>query len=337
MTEFLQGTADVPGLGKTKKVWIYGGLGVAGTYVAWRWYQASRDEEPEPGADGFYSSTDQSELGLSTTGGPTNVGGNSGNTSTDGTTPGSIDTNSEWTNEAAALLGNAGYDSAAVYAALGDFLARRALDKTEATIARAALAAAGQPPVNGPFSVIEEAGTNTGTLPAPTNVRQWEKPTPTSIAIQWDAVTGASHYRIYRSDLGDEPIGDSFDTKFRANGLAANRSYTFFVRAVGSTSKIGGASNRITLRTVAATLTKPTGLRATNHTRSSFRVTCSKVTSATYYRWYLNGRPYGASDGPTRDFTSLKPNTTYKITVAADTGNQSPGPVSAALTVKTKR
>lgn len=338
MAEFLEGTVDVPKVGKVKKAYILVPAGLAGAYVLYRWYQASRgDNEPAPGADGTYTSDDLSEYGLSTTGGSTVVSGNTGNTSTDATSPDKIDDNAEWTNKAVELLGNAGYDSGTVYAALGEFLARRALDKTEASIARAALAAAGQPPVNGPFSVIEEAATGTGTLAAPTNLRAWDKTTTTQIGMQWDPVPGAMHYRIYRTDLGTEPIGDSFDTKFWARGLQANKSYSFYVRAINGSGKEGGKSSVFTAKTGAVKLTKPTGLKASAITRTTFRVSCNKVAGAQYYRWYLQGKAAGASDQPYRDFTGLRTNTTYTVTVAADTANQTPGPVSSPLRVKTKR
>lgn len=329
---------DVPVAGRMKKVYIYIPAGLAAAYVAWRWYQASQEGAEAPaGADGTYTSEDLSDYGLSTTGGSTSVTGNTGSTSTDGTTEGAIDTNAEWTARAVELLGNAGYDGSAVYGALGEFLARRALDKTEAGIVRAALAAAGQPPQNGPYSVIEEAATGTGTLPAPTNLRAWDVTNSTQIGMQWDSVTGAVHYRIYRTDLGTEPIGDSFDTKFWAKGLTPNKQYSFYVRAIGSTGKEGGKSSVYTAKTKTIVLAKPTGLKSSSITRSTFRVSCNKVTGAQYYRWYMQGRPAGASDQPYRDFTGLRPNTTYTITVAADTVNQEPGPKSSPLRVKTKR
>jgi hypothetical protein len=140
MTTVLQGDVDVPGIGKTKKIWIFGGLGVAGAYVGWRWYQASRGSGEMD--DGLYSTTDQSEMGRSTTGGPYNPAGNTGSTETDGTTPDTIDDNAEWTQRAVERLTNAGYDPAVIYAALGEFLARQALDKSEASIARTAMASA---------------------------------------------------------------------------------------------------------------------------------------------------------------------------------------------------
>lgn len=340
MPEFMEGTVDVPAAGRIKKVYLYVPAGIAVVYIGWRWYQAKQDTTAaaDDGSSGLYTSSDLSDYGLSTTGGTTDITGNTGSTTTDAT-GNAIDTNSEWTQEAVELLGNAGYDASTVYAALGEFLARRSLDASEATIARAALAAAGQPPVNGPFSVIEEAGSGTGTLAAPTNLRTWDKTTTSQIGMQWDAVPTALHYRIYRTDLGTEPIGDSFDTKFWAKGLAANHAYSFYVTAIGTTGKEGGKSSVFTAKTSPVTLTKPTGLKSSAVTKTSFRVTCNKVTGAGYYRWYINGTPYGPSDAgnPYRDFTGLKPNTSYRITVAADTTNQSPGPQSGALTVKTKK
>lgn len=338
MPEFMQGTVDVPVAGKLKKVYVYVPFGLAALYVGWRWYQARQDaaDATPDESSGLYTSEDLSDYGLSTTGGTTTVTGNTGSTTTDATSSTAIDDNAEWTQKAVELLGNAGYDSATVYAALGEFLARRALDKSEASIARAALAAAGQPPVNGPYSVLEEAGTGTGTLPAPTNLRAWDVTTSTQIGMQWDAVDGAMFYRVYRTDLGTEPVGDSIDTKFWARGLSPNKSYSFYVVAYGTTVKPGGKSSVYTAKTKPVTLTTPTGLKSSAVTKSSFRVTCNKVSGAQYYRWYLNGNPSGASDQPYRDFTGLKSKTTYRITVAADTSNQSPSKQSSPLSVKTK-
>lgn len=339
MTEFMQGTVDAPVVGKTKKVYIYVPLGLAGAYVAWRWWQASQasSEEDTAASDGTYSSDDLSEYGLSTTGGTGTVTGNNGVIDSDGTTS-DVDTNSEWNNKAVELLSNSGYDPAVVRAALGEFLDRRALDKAEASIARTAIGAAGQPPENRPWSVIEEAGAGTGTLAAPTNVRAWNKATASVISMQWDAVAGARNYVVYRTDLGmSEPIGYSSDTKFNANGLSGAKTYSFIVCAVGTTGKVGGKSSVYTAKTAAVNLTKPTGLKSSSVGRTSFRVTCNKVNGATYYRWLVNGKGVSPSDANYKDFTGMKPGTTYRISVAADTSNQTPGPTSGSLSVKTKK
>lgn len=333
MADILQGDIDLPGLGKTKRTWVYGGLGVAGAYVAWRWYQASRADEPPPGADGYYS-TDQSELGLSTTGGTGNVTGNN-NSSTDGTNPNTIDDNAEWTNKAVELLTNAGYDPAVIYGALGEFLARRALDKTEATIARAAIAAAGQPPVNGPFTVIEEAGTDTGTLTAPSGLKV--VPSSATATVSWNAVNGASHYLMYRNDQSVAAPQKVTGTSNIMYNLDANREYKVSVAAVGTTGKEGPRAGQIVFKTTSVKLGKPGGLKASAQTRTSFTVSCTSVPGAQYYQWHLNNRLAGVSDKPVRSFTALKPGTSYKVTVAADTTSQNPGPVSSPITVSTKR
>lgn len=338
MPEFLEGTVDVPVAGRMKKAYIYVPAGLAVVYIGYRWYQAKQDAAAAPQqSDGTYSTSDLTDMGLSTTGGSTNVTGNTGSTETDATNPNAIDTNAAWTQKAAELLGNAGYDTATVYAALGEFLARRSLDKSEASIARAALAAAGQPPVGGPYPVIEAAATGTTTLKAPTGVKVTSV-TATTATLAWNPVEGAGYYRAYRSGASTN-VGstDAGNHSLTVSGLQPNTTYEFQVAADTTLGKPGPKSSPVKAKTSATKLAKPTGLKASAVKQSSFRVSCNKVNGATYYRWYLNGHPNGASDQPYRDFTGLKHNTTYSVTVAADTTNQTPGPVSSALRVKTKR
>jgi hypothetical protein len=345
MSEFGGGdaTVNVPMAGRVKKRYLMIPAGAALAFVAYRWYQSRQDAASADAStsDGTYSTPDLTDYGQSTTGGQTTVTGNTGNVVTDGTN--GLATNADWTNKAIELLTNQGYDGATVAAALGDFLAHLTLTKAEATIARAALAVAGQPPVGGPYSVKEEATTGgSGTLAAPGHLRAWDKTTDTQVGMQWDQVHGAAHYRIYRSDLGDEPIGDSLDTMFRAQGLTPNHTYHFYVRAMSTTGKLGSKSSTLTAKTAGVKLTAPTGLHASAITRSSFRVSCSAVKGATYYRWQFadssgNWRDSGASDQPYHDFTGLNPNHSYRVRVQADTTNQTPGPLSAPVTVKTKK
>lgn len=335
MTEFMHGTVDVPGAGKMKKAYVYVPAGLAAVYVGWRWYQAKQEPADAPqGSDGLYTSDDLSDYGESTTGGTGTVSGNTGSTTTDGTSNSAIDDNAEWTQRAVELLGNAGYDGATVYAALGEYLARRALDKNEATIARAAIAAAGQPPIGGPYPVLEEAGANTGTLAAPTNLKATAS-TASSISMTWDKVSGAMGYRVYRST--GENVGMSLDNKFTATGLPSSSSFPFSVAAFGTTGKVGGRSAIVTMKTADVKLAKPSGLKASAVTKTSFRVTCAPVKGATYYRWTIDGHAGQPTDQPYKDFTGLKANSSHRITVYADTTNQKPGPESGTLTVRTKK
>ena len=233
-------------------------------------------------------------------------------------------------------LTNQGFDGQAVSLALGEFLARRSLDKTEASIARAALAAVGQPPVGGPYPVIEAAVQGPVALKAPTGVKVTAT-TANSVTLAWDAVDGAGYYRAYRSGSSTN-VGatDAANKTIVISGLAPNTEYSFQVAADTTAGKPGPKSSPVKGKTKPVSLAKPSGLKASSVTKSSFRVSCNKVPGAVYYRWYVNGAPYGASDQPYRDFTSRKSKTSYRITVAADTGNQTPGPQSSALTVKTK-
>jgi hypothetical protein len=337
MAEFLEGTVDAPVIGRVKKAYIIVPAGLAGAYVLWRWYQASRTDDGPAPDDGTYTTDDLSEYGRSTTGGAYNPGGNTGNTETDGTTPGRIDTNAQWTDKAVEKLTNQGFDGMTVSLALGEFLARRSLDKTEASIARAALAAVGQPPTGGPYPVNEAAVTGPVSLKPPTGLKATAV-TSTSVTLTWNKVDGAGYYRIYHSgSMTNVGATDGANTSITIGGLKPSTTYKFAIATDTTTAVPGQKSPAITVKTKGITLTRPTGLRASSVTRTSFRVSCSPVKGAEYYRWYVNGSPYGASDQPYRDFTSRRPNTSYKITVTADTTNQAPGPVSSPLTVKTRK
>lgn len=246
MADFLKGEVDVPVVGRTKKWVIYGLGGLAAAYVAWRWYQAGRGDEPA-GDDMIYD-PDLSEMGQSTAGGPLTIGGNTGATVTDGTTPGAINTNGEWLRASVDYLSSVGYDSQVVTAALGEFLARRALDPSEATIARAALGAFGQPPEGRPWSVIEEAATGTGTLPAPSGLKAGTV-TDTSVSLSWSSVAGAGSYQVYRNGSAAVTVSGTTAT---VTGLKPSTSYRFAVAAVSTTGKTGTRSGEITVKTAAA-------------------------------------------------------------------------------------
>ncbi|TFV29504.1 hypothetical protein E4K10_49910 [Streptomyces sp. T1317-0309] len=141
---FGQGTVDAPVIGRVKKRYIFIPAGIAAAYVGWKWYQASRTPGRRPRTARTPPRSDRyrsEHLGC----GGGDITGNNGSQTTDGTN--GMSTNADWTNKAIELLTNQGYDGATVAAALGDFLAHQALDKNEASIARAALGVAGQPPV----------------------------------------------------------------------------------------------------------------------------------------------------------------------------------------------
>lgn len=338
MPEFLQGTVDAPVIGRVKKRYLFIPAGLAGAYVAWRWYQASRDAaQPDPGASGMYSTDDLSEYGLSTTGGAAPAGGNTGSTVTDGTNPNAIDDNTEWTAKAVERLTNQGYDGQVVTAALGEFLARRSLDPSEAAIARAALAVAGQPPVGGPYSVLE-AATSAGSsaaLPAPAGLRVTATGS-NSVNLAWSPVTGAMEYGVWTTGTGTMSVRAT-QASVTVYGLKPNMRYGFQVAAIGSTGKVGAKTATVYGTTKNVALTRPATPSISALTRTSFRASVPEVKGATRYQWYLSGREVPGSDVPYRDFTGLKPNTKYAVGVKADAQGQGGGPMSATRNVTTKK
>lgn len=326
---------DVPAVGRVQKRYILIPAGAAAAFVAYRWYRARQDAAAQPqGSDGLYTTSDMTDMGLSTTGGATNVTGNQGSIVTDATGTG-IDTNAEWTNDALAKLGNQGYDTAAVSAALGEFLARRALDKSEASIARTAMAMSGQPPEGRPWSVVEEAGTGTGTLGAPSGVHVTATG-PDYVNLAWSPVDGAAMYAVYRSDTGTMTVraGQGSVTVY---GLKPNTTYGFQVAAVGSTGKVGAKSSTASGKTKPVTLARPATPTASAVTRTSFRASTKAIPGATRYQWFMSGHEVPGSDVPYKDFTGLKPNTGYAVGVRADAQDQPPGPMSATATIRTKK
>ncbi len=333
MPDFLEGDVKLPGIGKSKKWVVYGIGGTAAVYVGWRWWQASQSSGASDTAtsDGTYTSPDLTDYGLSTSGGPLNVGGNTGNSTTDGTT--GIDNNAEWTQYATEQLTNAGYDPAVVAAALGEFLAKRSLDKSEASIARTALAYAGQPPIGGPFPVNEAAATGTTSLPAPTGLKVTTG--TTTATLTYNRVDGAGYYRAYRDGVSTN-IGATDGTTITVGGLEPNKEYTFYIAADTTTGKPGARSTGVKAKTKAIVLATPATPTISGITSNSARATTKAVSGAKNYRWYLNGALRGSTDAPTYTFTGLKGKTTYQASVAADISTQSPGKQSGRKSFKTK-
>lgn len=233
---------DVPKLGKVNKKWVWAAVAVAGGYVAWKWYSANNE--------GVSITTPAVGEDLPT--GGAGMGPVSGNvqyagTVTDATDPDRINTNAQWSQRAAELLGNAGYDTTRVYAALGDYLANAPLTTEEQSIVRAALAAVGRPPIGGPYTIREQVGKVT--LKAPSGVHVTTT-TPTKVTLAWSPVAGASYYRAYRSDTAfNVGATDARNHSITVGGLKPNTTYRFAIAADTTTGKPGPKSAWVTAKT----------------------------------------------------------------------------------------
>jgi len=224
------GTIDIPKVGRVKRTYVYAGGAVVGTYVAYRYWSASRAPSTP---DGTY----QPELDTSSI---TDAGGGSltsdrtGNTTDTSATDGLIMTNDQWTQKAVDVLTTVGgWEPRVVLTALGKFLARQALTDSEALIVQAAKAAVGNPPVGGPYNVIHVAGGNT--TPAKPEVPKApagqgiNTTHDDNVIAVWGAVSGATGYQVDWNPGGSHTLGNV--TSYRITGLKPAHRYTFRVRA----------------------------------------------------------------------------------------------------------
>ena len=322
---------NIPKVGKTKKSWVWAAMAVAGGFVVWKWYTASKSADSEVSYTTDYVSEPLPTGGAGAAGGSGNV--QYAGSTTDNTSDDVIDTNAEWTNRAAELLSNAGYDPATVYSALGDYLAQAPLTSSEQTIVRAALAAVGNPPTGGPYVIKEQVGEVTLTAPAGLKATTT---TFNSVTLSWSSVTGAGGYYVYRSGMTSNPIQVS-GTTATIVGLEPNTTYTFQVAAYTTTGKAGPKSSSVSAKTKSVTLAKPATPTVSAITKNSAQVTTKPVSGARGYLWYINGVAHGHSDNPSYKVVSLRSNTPYTVSVKADTPTQGPGPESAKKSFRTKR
>lgn len=327
----IDGEVKLPALGGVnKKVLI--GVGVAGAgYIGYRYYQnykANQDATATADTPGF----DDTSQTLPVVDGGSDISGTSNgetDTTVDGTEP---TTNAAWTQEAEMYLEESGYDAQSVSEALGKYITSQPLTSAEQSIVSSAIAVAGYPPV-GNISIIP--GGDATLTTAPTGVKVLGT-TDTTVTVQFSQVPGAAYYRGYRNGVGTNVSSNTVSPMLFA-GLEPNTSYTFKIAAVTSGNAVGPQSAGVTAKTGTVTLKAPTGLKAGTVTSSSIAVTCSTVSGAEYYRWYVNGISRGASDNPAYTIGGLHSGTKYSITVAADTTTNTPGPKSGALTVTTKK
>lgn len=127
-------------------------------------------------------------------------------------------TNAEWTQTAVERMINLGVDGSAASSAIGKFLARQPLSKSEADLARQAIAHAGFPPENGPWQIIE------ATTPPPKG-GDGEPPTPGTIRLGRPSYAkarvvrpGRVHISIGPSPTVPSDVNVIYQARFRRQG-----------------------------------------------------------------------------------------------------------------------
>lgn len=182
-----EGTISLPGIGKTKKIYVYAGAGVV-LVLAVMWYRnrnaataapAVADQTDPAGntgtidpATGYVYGSPQDEAALSASAGTgtSDLGGSGGGSTSDQVSNGPpFTSNAAWSQYSIATLEASGYDAATVTADLGAYLAGGQVTTTEQDTINAAIAVAGYPPVSGPNGYppsINLAGTTAGGGPS---------------------------------------------------------------------------------------------------------------------------------------------------------------------------
>lgn len=323
---------DIPKVGKVpKKVIIPLAIGLAG-FIGWRFWQARQaasTAETSTVADGEFGAVDSSIPGVVGAVSPTNSYGDSGNTSDSGNDPTRFTNNAQWTDYVAGKLQQSEtWSYTDIITALGLGLAGRPTTALQQSILRSAIAVGGQPPSG---AIIIVSGGDTAPLVAP--VVSAPTATPTTISMTWGAVAGADHYTVSRSDGGTYT---TTSPSYTVTQLNPNTSYTFKIAAANAAGT-AGPSVSVTGKTSAVRLVAPPAPRVTAVTSTGGTATTTGIPGATLYIWAVNGQEVGHTEGKTNNFHGLKPNTSYRITVAGDVDGQQSGPVSPAATLKTKK
>lgn len=260
MTEGGGKSINVPVIGPTKSVYVYGGLAVVAVVVGYAYWKRSAGgaEDPSYYADlrtGSSTGSDAYE------GANDSISGTSGSAAYDAV-PKVPTTDQEWTAAVVATLTH--YEPEYLYAVLGKYLARQPISAEEAVAVRAAWAAVGRPPGNQQILTAADTSTpGTSKAPgAPTGLKQ-KSVTSTSVTFTWTAVAGATSYRVYRSDGAVATVGTP---AFTTSTLKAATSYSFAVAAVNTYGESPKSAALAVTTPAAPKGTKPTTPAVAYHT-----------------------------------------------------------------------
>jgi hypothetical protein len=136
--------------------------------------------------------------------------------------------------------------------------------------------------------------------------------TASTLKFAWEAVAGATGYRIYKNGIFTTTASTNF---IELSGLTASTTYSIQISATNDSLE-GALCSPRSMTTAAASLA-PTGLTLTSATATSIQFSWSGVTGASGYRIYKNGFFESAVTTTSGYFLSLVPSTSYNIQVSA--------------------
>lgn len=239
------GMINVPGLGPTKRTYLYAAGGAVALFVGYAYWRRRRSGSTSVVADSGTGSTG------ATGGSPPPIdtgGGGSGGS----TLP---KTNQEWTQDVIdkiSVLG--GMDAGHLLAVIGKYLQRVPLTTDEADIIRQAWAVAGKPP-EGPdtFSLTTSGGSPgqpppTGKVPAPSGFRRTDTATEgDKVTVEWNPVDGASAYTVHEESKNGSTNFTTKATSFVATvgHGGPNFTHTMWVVSIDANGNASAPSNKI--------------------------------------------------------------------------------------------
>jgi len=139
---------QLPAVGKVKREYLFAGGALIVGIVGYAWWAKSRSGASE-------LAVTPEDVGATDYVNPQTYRDSTQAVDATGKSPEDIDTNAEWTQKAVELLASVGFDAMMVTTALGKYLNRQGLTTTEKGAVIAARGMVGDPPVGGPYPILD--------------------------------------------------------------------------------------------------------------------------------------------------------------------------------------
>ncbi|MFE2954593.1 fibronectin type III domain-containing protein, partial [Embleya sp. NPDC059267] len=157
-------------------------------------------------------------------------------------------------------------------------------------------------------------------------------PTASSVPLSWNAVPGATGYKVYRDGALAQTVTGTGAT---VTGLAQGTTYSFQVTATNTAGESPrSAAVSATTTGVVEVPATPTGLAAGTPTATTVPLSWNAVPGATGYKVYREGAPDLTVTGTGTTVTGLTASTAYSFRVSA-TNSAGESAKSAAVTATT--
>ena len=175
----------------------------------------------------------------------------------------------------------------------------------------------------------EKSASSSGTaLPATPSGLSVRNATSTSLTISFDAVTGATGYKVFRAATSSGSyslIASPTTTNYTNSGLSSTTTYFYKVRAInaGGQSQLSARASGTTLAALPSAPATPSGLSVGNATSTSLTISFDAVIDATGYKIFraaTSSGSYSLIASPTTTSyidSNLSSLTTYYYKVSA--------------------